>query len=180
MTQRLMYDGRYATPVSQTFCIHNAGKVTGPRKSFPLPGSDTKSRFPQHSVSSPAISAPQSVCPKVSTPLSTCMNAVDCPDLDPRWLKIEPMAVRHSTFRTNLTVLLFELEGPSSPGRGKVAPTHHIRFQYYRGALELENTEAVHFAHHTHTVWARPFPLRRWRIRCGPFLFSLYVEALLC
>ena len=101
------------------------------------------------------------------------MNTFDCPNLDPRWLKIEPMAVRHSTFRTTYTVLLFELEGPSSPRRGKDAPTHYIRFKCYRGAPELENTETVYFTHHTHVIWARPFPLRRWGIRCAPLHFSL-------
>jgi hypothetical protein len=62
VAQRLIYSGRYATPVTQTLRIHNAGKVTESRKSFPLPCPDTKSRFPLHSVSSHAISAPQSVC----------------------------------------------------------------------------------------------------------------------
>lgn len=120
MTQSLMYDARYATPVSQTFCIHNAGKVTGPLKSFPLPGSDTKFRFPLHSVSSPAIVAPSSVCHKPLTPpLSTCMNAVDCPNLDPRWLKIEPMAVRHSTFRTTSPPYFSSLKGLLLPGEDK-------------------------------------------------------------
>jgi len=120
MTQRLMYDGRYATPVSQTFCIHNAGKVTGPLKSFPLPGSDTKSRFPLHSVSSPAIAALPSVCHNPLTPLSVCMNAVDCPNLDPRWLKIEPMAVRDSIFRTTSPPYFSNLKGLLLPGEEKL------------------------------------------------------------
>jgi hypothetical protein len=67
-----------------------------------------KSRFPPHSDSSLAISAPQFVCHK---PFSrhTGSPSIHCPNLDPRWLKIEPMAVgvayfvilHHLSFRTS-------------------------------------------------------------------------------
>jgi hypothetical protein len=50
---------------------------------------------------------------------SECMNAFDCPNLDPRWLKIEPMAVRHGTFRTTSPSYFSNLKGLLLPGEEK-------------------------------------------------------------
>jgi len=47
------------------------------------------------------------------------MNSFDCPNLDPRWLKIEPMAVRHSTFRTTSSSYFSSLKGLLLPGEEK-------------------------------------------------------------
>jgi hypothetical protein len=47
------------------------------------------------------------------------MNAFGCPNLDPRWLKIEPMAVGHSTFRITSPSYFSSLKGLLLPGEEK-------------------------------------------------------------
>jgi hypothetical protein len=89
--QRLIYDLRYSTAVSQSLSIQNAGTVIRSLKVFALPFSDT-------SLGSRRIPFLPSRCRLLDSYVIAFvtpghMNTFDYPNLDPRWLKIEPMAV---------------------------------------------------------------------------------------
>jgi hypothetical protein len=88
---------------------------------------------------------------------------------DPRWLKIEPMAVSLAGLR-NCGILLYA--GVSSTWGRNDASTHHLGLSHYRSSPELEDRETVHITHRTHVIWPRPFPIPRRGIWYSPPHFS--------
>jgi len=170
--QRLIYDVRYSTPVSQNLSIHNAGTVTISKVLCPA-WLRHKCRSPLHSVSSPAISAPQFVCHTLQC-MKTCKHR-SLPQSRSPLAQDRTHGRGCSTFCAT-SPFTYGLAGSSLSGGAKDAPTHHIRLPHYRSTPELEDAEAVHFAHRTHVIWARSFPLRRWGVWCGHSSFLLKVD----